>query len=726
MLFKQVWQSIREQWLGTIFIVPGVAIAVSTLSGFGVLQGMEWLAIDQVMRLRPREPVDERITIITVDESDIRFAQQWPMSDQLMAQMIYNLAAHEPRVIGIDIYRDISVAPGREALTRAFRENPNVIGIEKVAGNPIPPTPVLDELGQISASDILLDQDGKVRRAFLMINGHQGFGARLADIYLEQEEPVPEVAVLNKEQSIYQVGRAIFRPLKKGHRGYIDARTEFGGYQMLLNYRGGMESFNSLSFQEVIENQIPAELVRDRIIIVGATAPSLNDAFVTPYSSHFLPSLMQTPGVSIHSTLASQIISATLDGRPLLRPVNTCGFYLLIAAWASIGAIATKLLATVIPSVFRSLLVTSSGTFLLLGLSFGGSLQGLVIPVFTPWLSLVVATVLTTNSESQKQLKNINCKLAIANEKLADYSRNLEQEVVDRTQELSTTLKDLQTTQTSLVQAEKMAALGQMVAGIAHEINNPINYIAGNVRHARDYVYELLGIIDLFRTTHPDQEMEVYLKELDLEYLSSDFYKLLDSIAKGAERVEDIVQSLRTFSHLDEAELKQIDLTKDLESVLLVVDRRINSRQDKIKITVEQDLQDLPLVQCYAAKINQVLLNLFDNAIDAIEEKMLLDQTLEGKILIETQALNEQEIAIRIIDNGIGISEELIPKIFDPFFTTKTVGKGTGLGLAIAHSVIVKQHHGSVSCRMTDDGKTEFSIILPIVHRLYHGRMVSV
>ncbi|WP_171971804.1 CHASE2 domain-containing protein [[Limnothrix rosea] IAM M-220] len=713
MLFKQIWQSIREQWLGVILIAPGVAIAISALSEFGVLQGIEWLTLDQIVRLRPKEAIDHRITLVTIDESDIRFAQQWPISDQLMAQMLYNLAAKQPRVIGIDIFRDTSIEPGRAALTRAFQENPNIIGIEQVFGDRIPPPFVLAELNQVAASDLLLDRDGKIRRGYLSMGPQQSFGARLADMYLRQEEGMLETQTFSQDESI-------FPSLTEGDRGYVSPRTDFEGHQTLINYRGGLEAFHRISFQDVIENQIPEELIRDRLVLVGTTASSLNDVFVTPYSSRFLQPFQHAPGVVIHSTIASQIISHILDDRPILRPINSVTFHFWVATWALTGAIAAKILAIYTSSIFRTLLITTIGSLILVGLSLSGTFQGFMIPVLTPFLSLVSSNILSTNYESRKRLKQINQELAIANEKLANYSRNLEQEVGDRTAELSATLKDLQVAQISLVQAEKMAALGQMVAGIAHEINNPINYISGNVAPARKYVDELLGIIDLFLAKYPDSEIEEYLEEVDLKYLRYDFYKLLESIAKGAHRVEDIVLSLRTFSHLDESELKQTDLLKDLESTLLVISSsRITNRDDHRIITLEKKLKHLPLVECYPAKINQVILSLLDNAVDAIEENFRKNRQIKGKITIEARSLNNQQIIIQITDNGVGIPENLLSKIFNPFFTTKPVGKGTGMGLAIAHSIIVEQHHGLLSCRNTEDGHTEFTIVLPIVHQLY-------
>lgn len=732
-MLRKIWRKLYAEWLGLILIAPGVAIALSALSWSGLLQSMEWATLDQVIRLRPKEPIDPRITIITIDDEDLKFIRQWPVTDQLLAQAVYNLQSYQPRVIGIDIYRDISVEPGQEALSRAFQEFPNIIGIENVVEPVISASPISEELNQAAPADLILDRDGKVRRAFMVLDQQKAFATKLADIYLKQEleqnKIIPnDLSIslsINKNLENYRHKKSYFRPLVPGDRGYVAAEPKLQGHQVLINYRGNLDRFNTISFQDVIENQVPRELIHDRLIIVGAIAPSETNLYATPYSSRFLTLIEQSPAVAIHANLTSQILSSILDGRVFLQPINRLTYNLILLILAISGALATKLLLRKMPPLARSLLITSTGLIGLFTISWLATFFGYVIPVFSPYLSLIMALFLVGGYESQKQLRKINLELAIANQKLADYSHDLEATVGERTQELSSALKDLQVTQTSLVQAEKMAALGQMVAGIAHEINNPITFISGNVNHAKGYVDDLLKIIQLFNNKYYDEDIELLIQEIDLDYLKRDFYKLLDSMQNGARRVEDIVQSLRTFSRLDEAELKQVDLRQDIESVLFLFKNRITERSDHLTIKLVQDLQRIPLIQCYSAKVNQSIFNLINNAIDAIEENILKGNIAIGEILIQTSVLNDRDISVRIVDNGIGIPANLISKIFDPFFTTKPVGKGTGLGLAIAHSVIVEQHHGSLSCRITEDHRTEFTIILPIIHRLYRHSLSS-
>lgn len=717
-MIKQWWQR-GQQWLGVSLIIPSTAIAIAALNWTGVLQWVEWATLDQLIRFRPKEAIDQRITIVTVDETDIRFAQQWPMTDQLLAQMLYNLAADQPRVIGINLYRDISIEPGRHALQQALQETPNVVGIEKVSGDPIPLSPTIKALAEVAAADLILDHDGKIRRAYLAIGDQTSLGMKLADLYLTQETPpVPleAIAVDQPPQVAYRVGQTVLQSLTAQARGYVAPHAEVANEQIVLNYRGDLEHFNHVSLQDVIERRVPRELIEDRLIIVGAIASSLNDAYVTPYSGQLLQTIQPMPGVVIHANVASQLISTALDGRVPLRPIHLNMYLGLLLLWAAVGSIASKLLYRRLPSLLNGLIVFGVGTSSLIGMAFIGVLGGWIIPLFSPWLTIVTGIIFTISYESQKYLREINRQLAEANQKLADYSHDLETKVSDRTQQLSATLQDLKATQTNLVQAEKMAALGQMVAGIAHEVNNPINYISGNVRHARAYVIDLLAIIELFSKKYQDEETVALLADVDIHYLKEDFEKLLKSIEKGAARVQDIVQSLRTFSRLDESEIKQINLQKDIDSVLLLVNRRLEDRPDHFPIKLQRDFTPTPPIQCYAGKINQVLLNLLNNAIDAIEDKIGCADFTQGEITVQTQPLDDHAIMIRITDNGVGIPENLMTKIFDPFFTTKPVGKGTGLGLAIAHTVIVGQHNGQLTCRITEEQKTEFTIILPIHH----------
>ncbi len=292
--------------------------------------------------------------------------------------------------------------------------------------------------------------------------------------------------------------------------------------------------------------------------------------------------------------------------------------------------------------------------------------------------------------------------------------KTLEQRVEERTQELQQTLKELQATQTQLIQTEKMSSLGQMVAGIAHEINNPVNFIHGNLHYARQYAEDLLELVQLYQQEYPDPTplIQAQIEAIDLNFINEDFQKILFSMKVGTERIQKIVLSLRNFSRLDEAEMKSVDIHEGIENTLLILDRRL-----KTGIEVVKNYGYLPPIECYPAQLNQVFMNILANAIDALEEVMISRKESPNyqlpTILIRTEINEENYITIRILDNGLGISPEIKHKLFDPFFTTKPVGKGTGLGLSICYQ-IVEKHGGKIEVNSEVGKGTEFAIALPI------------
>ena len=306
---------------------------------------------------------------------------------------------------------------------------------------------------------------------------------------------------------------------------------------------------------------------------------------------------------------------------------------------------------------------------------------------------------------------------------------NSETALRQKTEELETTLNKLQNTQTQLIQAEKMSSLGQLVAGIAHEINNPVNFIYGNIEPAKDYASNLIELIQLYQKYYPNPHSEIYnfTEEIEFEYLASDFSKLLTSMKTGAIRIKDIVKSLRTFSRLDEALLKQIDIHENLESTLAILQNRLNGRTGSSEIQINKNYGHLPLVECYGGLLNQVLMNLLMNAIDAIEqqrESLNPTEKLDyyGQITITTSVCSANQVIISIKDNGCGMSPQVQEKIFNPFFTTKAIGKGTGMGLAISYQIVTENHQGKLRCFSTQGKGSEFQIELPIHDCRYDKR----
>ncbi len=732
-----MWHKDRQQislWKGIFLIAPSVAVVVIAGSVSGLLQLMEWATLDQFFRLRPPEPIEPRIVIVTIDEPDIKYVAQWPMPDMAMARLLKNISAQKPRAIGLDIYRDLVVEPGHQELVSVFKSTPNVIGVEKVAGSPVDPPPTLEESGQVAAADLMLDADGKVRRGLILVNNSEGksrqsLGVKLALMYLEAEGI--SLRVIDEEKKIYGLGEAVFVPLTGKEVGYMTKDT--GGYQILLNFRGGIDRFTTISMTDVLENRIPPDLMRDRVVFIGSIAPSLQDIFQTPYSNTIISAGAATPGVVIHANLTSQILNAALEGRPMMRAWSKkyAGIWIIFCSFISANYCVLLFPKNEVNKMaffqvtIGSILLEIIGLLLISYLAF---LSGWLIPPFSPILAAIASTILTVNHHNQWQLKVVNQKLEIANQQLNEYSKTLEIKVAERTKDLlhrtkqlSTTLKKLKSAQTQLIQAEKMSALGQLVAGIAHEINNPTNFIYGNISHAEDYFSDLLELIDLYQKSYPNpgEEIEKFIEQIELDYLSEDLSKVLHSMKTGASRIREIVKSLRTFSRLDEAEIKEVDIHEGIDSTLMILEHRLQQRGDNAAITVIKEYGQLPAIVCYAGQLNQVFMNLLINAIDAIEGQPNQPNpnqngSTNSWIKIVTRVKSAEQIEILIADNGPGIPDEVKSRLFDPFFTTKPVGKGTGLGLSISYSIIVEKHGGKLDVSSTPGKGTEFRIVIPV------------
>ncbi|MDY7020770.1 MAG: MHYT domain-containing protein [Cyanobacteriota bacterium] len=346
----------------------------------------------------------------------------------------------------------------------------------------------------------------------------------------------------------------------------------------------------------------------------------------------------------------------------------------------------------------------SIGTLIILGLTF---------------LTLFFDRKIIAEKEYNQLLEE---KVQKRTAQLQELTQELEKRVLERTLELHTsnqqlekTLKDLQATQAQLIQTEKMSSLGQMVAGIAHEINNPVSFIHGNLVHAASYTKGLLDLIQLYQShySHPPEHIQEKIEEIDLEFLQQDYLELLDSMQTGTQRIQAIVKSLRNFARLDEADLKAADIHEGLESALMLLRYQFDRGLDGVsEIQVIKNYEKLPEIYCYPGPLNQVFIIILINAVDELKKSSLVQN--DPTIWISTDVTENHQIQVIIADNGTNLTEEIRSKMFDPFFTTKPVGQGTGLGLAIAYQIIVEKHQGQIFCNRTLEGKTEMIIQIPI------------
>lgn len=399
-----MWEALKQkiwQWRGILVAVPAVAGVVIGVRYLGLLQPLEFPVLDQFFLLRPREPVDPRIVIVEINEADVQKARQWPMSDRMLTQLLTKIKQQKPFAIGLDIYRDLPVEPGHKELIKLFKSTPNLIGVQKVVASTdssaVAASQVLKELDQIGSNDLPLDADGKVRRIPLSLTDKStgedlfSFGLMLAGTYLQKHK---KIDVGLTDDNLIKAGSAVFSPFSRNDGGYVWA--DDGGYQVILNYRGETQRFNTISMTDVLEGDVPPDLMRDRIVMIGTTAESLKDLFYVPYSSS-LTTPTRMPGVVIHANFVSQILSAALDGRePTLRTWNEPVECLWILGWAAVGGLLTWTQRYSRRGIVRLLSIVIAGG-ILVGGSYLAFLEGWWLPLVPPLMALVTSSVAITS-----------------------------------------------------------------------------------------------------------------------------------------------------------------------------------------------------------------------------------------------------------------------------------------------------------------------------------------
>ncbi|MBD1891732.1 response regulator [Coleofasciculus sp. FACHB-SPT9] len=296
--------------------------------------------------------------------------------------------------------------------------------------------------------------------------------------------------------------------------------------------------------------------------------------------------------------------------------------------------------------------------------------------------------------------------------------QSLQTQLKNQNSQLQQALGDLKKAQAQLVQKEKMLGLGQLAAGMAHEINNSIGFISGNLDPARKYIQDLLNLVRIYQQEYPKPTLSIQkaIQEIDLDFLNSDIQNLVGSMQTGVERICTMLLALRIFSRLNESDIKAVDIHEGLNSTLLLLQHRLRGEGKRPEIQVIKKYEDLPLVNCYASQLNQAFLNLLNNAIDALELRIGQDfsESSSPTIWISTEFSAWETIIIRIKDNGIGIAEEMRSRLFDPFFTTKPIGQGSGLGLLTTYEIIVEKHKGQLTCHSFPGQGAEFTIEIPV------------
>jgi adenylate cyclase len=643
-------------WLPISIIALATAGLTLTVQYAGLFQILEWAVYDRLFSLRPRDPTDEtsgkslrdRLLIVTIDEADIQNAGQWPLVDANLVRLVRTLQKYNPAVIGLDLYRNLPIEPGHAEWETLLKSTPNVICVEKGIGLQVPPPPAIKDSDRLALTDLLVDADGKVRRALLSHplpdgNLRLGLGTKLALDYLEKQGITLEE--LDPVKKRYRLGKSTFVPFDGNDGGYV--RTNSGGYQILLNYGGHLETFRAVSLTQVLEQPLDPAWVRDRIVLVGSIAPSLNDFFYTPLSSRLANTPQAVPGIVLHANIASQLLGAALDGRSSIRTLPEPLEWLWIAVWSSIGVIVPWQLLTTSqekPLAYRGRVVVVCG-FLGSSLLFLGSYGAFLLNWWVPTISPLVASMASATVVTISHLR----KLQQEREELKYKQFQLES---DR------------------IRAEAASqAKSQFLANISHELRTPLNAILGFTQIiSRDP--ELNG-------SHQEY--------LEIIYRSSEHL---------LELIDDILDLSKIEAGRMSLEESDFDLLSTIESAVALFQNQAEQKGLQLVIQLQPDVPKY--VRGDRKKLRSCLVNPLSNAMKFTQEGRISIRvsSVFHPIPLERQRTNHKEpitIHFEIQDTGMGIAPEECDRVFDAFVQTQTgrqSATGTGLGLAITRQFV--------------------------------------
>ncbi|MGK7877608.1 MAG: CHASE2 domain-containing protein [Xenococcaceae cyanobacterium] len=669
-------ESFFKRWSGFFVLTPIVFLLLSGVRLLGKLQPEEFKAYDWLFKSRPAESADARIVIVGITEADIQKQKTYPFPDIIYGELLKKIKAQNPRAIGFDIVRDQPVEPGHAQLVEVYQTTPNLIGIGKFTGTQIAPPPQLQELGQVADSSGIVDEDGVVRRAYLYPPSKvpiRTFALELALRYLAAEGIKLEES---SDGRWLQLGQARFHRFGCNDGSYVRANDR--GFQILVNWRGDGGHFRHVEVTEVLSDKIPPDLFRERIVLIGSYAPSLKNAYYTPYSKWEGGIPQRMYAVEIHANLVSQIISAALDGRSSMKVWADLLDYVWLFGWVGVTVGCVWRVRKIENPVILLSIVGVEGiglTGLLTGITYWFFLNSWWIPsvpaLIGIWLGLIFVVVYVVIWQRLQEKQK--------------YIETLKVEVRARTEELKAA-------QEQLMAQERLAFLGRLTAGLNHEMKNILFGIARGAEASGMLLSDLREVCQ--ETLLGDEEMGE-LSEI-LDYLEENL-KGIESLIK---RGRDFRERFSPVNFKDFSQKSPL-VPSNINQLILDCFKLVSTNkrgEDSIKgLEVRENYDEsLEAIEVVPQEVTFVLIGLIDNAWDAVLEKQKQQgENYIPKILLTTRNLGD-EVEIIVQDNGIGVSPELESEIFKSFVTTKPPGKGTGLGLSLASDIIVARYQGSI------------------------------